>query len=109
MSPDTIAELAGFTELPIVPVSAEGKRSLTWRNANVRALATRLADAMKISPGVSFDWIAGAIRGGCTVIERPINLSRDGPTCSLTHASAPQSTQCRGNELAPPGGVALGC
>ena len=42
----------GFTELPIVPVSDDGKRSLTWRDADVRALAMRLADAMNIAPGV---------------------------------------------------------
>ena len=41
----------GFTELPIVPVSDDGKRSLTWRDADVRALAMRLSDAMKITPG----------------------------------------------------------
>ncbi|WP_454108354.1 hypothetical protein [Leifsonia shinshuensis] len=43
---------AGFTELPIVPVSDDGKRSLTWRDADVRALAMRLSDAMKIAPDV---------------------------------------------------------
>lgn len=43
---------AGLTDLPIVPVSDDGKRSLTWRDANVRALAMRLTDAMKIAPGV---------------------------------------------------------
>lgn len=43
----------GFTELPIVPMSDDGKRSLTWKDAEVRAMAMRLADAMKIAPGVS--------------------------------------------------------
>jgi hypothetical protein len=42
----------GFTELPIVPVSDDGKRSLTWSDAEVRTLAMRLSDAMKITPGV---------------------------------------------------------
>lgn len=43
---------AGFTELPIVPVSDDGKRSLTWRDADVRALAVRLSEAMKTERGV---------------------------------------------------------
>ena len=42
----------GFTELPIVPVSDDGKRSLTWSDAEVRTLAMLLSDAMKITPGV---------------------------------------------------------
>lgn len=44
----------GFTELPIVPISDDGKRSLTWRDAEVRALAMRLSHAMTTGPGVGW-------------------------------------------------------
>lgn len=43
----------GSTELPIGPVSDDGKRLLTWRDGEVRALATRLSDAMRIAQSVS--------------------------------------------------------
>ncbi|GAA2063937.1 hypothetical protein [Leifsonia soli] len=36
----------GTTDLPIVPVSDDGKRSLTWRDEEVRALARRLVQAL---------------------------------------------------------------
>ncbi|MET3567995.1 hypothetical protein ABIC47_003509 [Leifsonia sp. 563] len=39
---------AGTTDLPIVPVSDDGTRSLTWHDDEVRALAQRLAQALGI-------------------------------------------------------------
>lgn len=43
----------GLTELPIVPVSDDGKRSMTWSDADVAGLAKRLSDSMKLAPSVN--------------------------------------------------------
>ncbi|MGO4593805.1 hypothetical protein AB4Z18_08275 [Leifsonia sp. 2TAF2] len=43
----------GTTDIPIVPVSDDGKRSLTWKDTEVRALARRLSESIKGEPGVS--------------------------------------------------------
>src|SRR4051794_15186148 len=43
----------GTRDIPIVPVSDDGKRSLTWKDTEVQALARRLSDSIDGEPGVS--------------------------------------------------------
>ncbi|MFF1538571.1 hypothetical protein ACFVWL_00740 [Microbacterium sp. NPDC058269] len=45
----TLRTGAGYVDLPIVPVSDDGKRSLTWQDGEVRGLAHRLSTAIEIT------------------------------------------------------------
>jgi len=43
----TVTTTGELVELPVVPISDDGRRSLTWKESEVRALARRLDSAIR--------------------------------------------------------------